>query len=76
MRGLVERVFVQGIDCCCVRSNVTGLRQTNIDVEAVKRLSWCFWCFTEGDRKVPFYGIDGFAIVINGATDKTNAIHK
>lgn len=37
-------------------------------VEAVKRLSWCFWC--EGVRKVPVYRTVGFAFV-HGTNDKT-----
>lgn len=40
---LVKKVFVSAIDWRFVRSNVSGLTQTNIDVEAVKRLSWGFW---------------------------------
>lgn len=39
-RAGAEKVFVVVIDCSHVRSNVTGLRQTNIDGESVKRLSW------------------------------------
>lgn len=68
--------FVLAIDCGPVRSNVSGLTQTNTDVEAVKkkkRLTWCFWCFPEVDREMPLQRIVGFAIVSDGNNDETNA---
>ncbi len=69
---LVEEVFVQAIDCSFVRSNVTGLRQTNIDVEAAEKAELVFFADSQREtERCPSAGLLGFAVVHNGTNDKT-----
>lgn len=52
----MEMVFVKSIDCCFVRSNVSGLRQINSGRE---KADGGDFSLRDGDRRVPSIGLLG-----------------